>query len=118
MRRQAFLFSVRDYAEAGPPLARSLPISLDPELPMQRPALLSKIRAGLSFVCILLWMFRIYHGSKASGGRPLLTVSNLTQLRVAHKIVHSFEQKNRPEGLSSVFFFRIPGGDGRFVSGE
>ena len=24
--------------------------------------LLSKIRAGLSFVCILLWMFRIYEG--------------------------------------------------------
>ena len=72
MRRQAFLFSVRDYAEAGPPLARSLPISLDPELPMQRPSLLSKVRAGLSFVCILLWMFRIYYQvSEASGSEGL-----------------------------------------------
>ena len=49
----AFLLSVRDYAEAGPPLARSLPISLDPEPPIQHPGLLSKVRAGLSVVCIL-----------------------------------------------------------------
>ena len=40
--------------KGGGKVARfQLGISLDPELPMQRPALLSKIRAGFSFVCIL-----------------------------------------------------------------
>ena len=39
---------------------------------MQRPALLSKVRAGLSFVCILSWMFRNSPGALFSGGYSLL----------------------------------------------